>query len=87
MRIIHPQHLQLRVFERGCGETQACGSGAVAAAAIGHLYHSMSADIQVSLLGGDLKVSWPQRPGPIYLRGPATFVYECCIIEDVSCEF
>lgn len=85
LSIINPQHLQLRVYERGCGETLACGSGAVAAAAIGHLYHNMTNKIIVSLPGGDLQVVWPEQSGPIYLRGPATFVYEGTIREDIVC--
>lgn len=76
MQILTPQHIQLRVYERGCGETAACGSGAVAAAAVGRLYHDLQDDIKVSLPGGDLIVSWPYLDGPIFLTGPATFVYE-----------
>ncbi|MGV3740293.1 MAG: diaminopimelate epimerase [Gammaproteobacteria bacterium] len=75
-QILNPTHMQLRVYERGCGETHACGSGAVAAAAVGHLYHNMNDQILVSLPGGELQIHWPNRAGPIYLRGPATFVYE-----------
>ena len=76
MQILNPGHLKLRVYERGCGETRACGSGAVAAAAIGQLFQHMRAQIVVSLPGGDLQINWPEHSGPIYLRGPATFVYE-----------
>ncbi|HBI22091.1 MAG TPA: diaminopimelate epimerase, partial [Legionella sp.] len=42
MQILTPQHIQLRVYERGCGETRACGSGAVAAVAVGRLYHQLT---------------------------------------------
>lgn len=76
MHIVSPNHIQLRVYERGCAETQACGSGAVAAAAIGRLFHGLAPQIQVSLLGGDLIIDWPDTNGPISLTGPATFVYE-----------
>ncbi len=76
MQILNPSHICLRVYERGCGETSACGSGAVAAAAIGRLYHQLSEKIKVSLPGGDLMVSWPNLNGSIFLTGPATFVYE-----------
>ncbi|MBP6917885.1 MAG: diaminopimelate epimerase [Legionellaceae bacterium] len=86
LNILNPHHLQLRVYERGCGETLACGSGAVAAAAIGQLYHNMTHEIRVSLPGGDLQVSWPKRTGPLYLRGPATFVYDGNLGEDALCE-
>lgn len=76
MEIINPQQLLLRVYERGCGETRACGSGAVAAAAIGRLYYGMDANIQVILPGGSLQVEWPDINGSIYLSGPAVFIYE-----------
>jgi diaminopimelate epimerase len=76
MQIINPNHIQLRVYERGCGETLACGSGAVAAAAIGRLYHQLAQQITVSLPGGDLIVDWPELDESITLTGAAVFVYE-----------
>jgi diaminopimelate epimerase len=79
MQIINAQEINLRVYERGCGETKACGSGAVAAAAIGRLYHQLSAHITVHLTGGDLIIDWPEINGPIRLTGPATFVYEATL--------
>lgn len=76
MQILNPQHIKLRVYERGCGETQACGSGAVAAAAIGRLYYQLDKQITVSLPGGNLVVDWQDKHASILLTGPATFVYE-----------
>ena len=76
MQIITPNHVRLRVYERGCGETPACGSGAVAAAAAGRLYHQLDEEVRVSLPGGDLLINWPTIDGPIFLTGPAVFVYE-----------
>lgn len=76
MQIIDNSHIHLRVYERGCGETKACGSGAVAAAAVARLYHHSSERIEILLPGGKLDVHWPDIEGPIYLTGPATFVYE-----------
>lgn len=76
MQIMSPQHIRLRVYERGCGETQACGSGAVAAAAIGRLYHQLDQQIKVTLPGGDLFIDWPALNESITLTGPAVFVYE-----------
>lgn len=76
MQIVNQGHIKLRVYERGCGETNACGSGAVAAAAIGKLYHELSETIKVSLLGGDLIIDWPDKNSAVYLTGPACFVYE-----------
>ncbi|KTD75478.1 diaminopimelate epimerase [Legionella waltersii] len=76
MQILNEHHIKLRVYERGCGETIACGSGAVAAAAIGRLFYNLADLISISLLGGDLQVSWPKIDGDIILTGPAAFVYE-----------
>lgn len=76
MQILQPNHIRYRVYERGCGETQACGSGAVAAAAIGSLYHGLTNTVTVSLAGGDLIVHWPDHAQSIFLTGSATFVYE-----------
>jgi diaminopimelate epimerase len=76
MQLLSPSHIRLRVYERGCGETRACGSGAVAAAAIGRLYHQLEEQVTVSLPGGDLEISWPTLDSSIFLTGPATFVYE-----------
>lgn len=76
MQIDDWQNVRLRVYERGCGETKACGSGAVASAAIGRLYHQLATPVSVHLPGGKLMVDWPNLSGPIYLTGTATFVYE-----------
>ena len=76
MQIIDKAHIKLRVYERGAGETLACGSGAIAAVAIGALYHGLADHVTVSLPGGDLDVRWPNHEGLIFLTGPATFVYE-----------
>ncbi len=76
MQIINPQQILLRVYERGCGETRACGSGAVAAMAIGRLYHQLAEHVTVTLPGGELTVHWPTLDDAIYLTGPAAFVYE-----------
>lgn len=76
MQIIDASHIQLRVYERGCGETAACGSAAVAAAAVGRRFFQMAPHITVDLPGGSLVVEWPSLDGSIQLTGPATFVYE-----------
>jgi diaminopimelate epimerase len=70
MEIVSSSDIKLRVYERGCGETKACGSGAVAAAVIGRQYHGLDHDVTVSLPGGCLSVH-----APLSLRGPAVFVY------------
>ncbi len=76
MQIVNHEKINLRVYERGCGETIACGSGAVAAAAIARLFYNLSDKITVHLPGGDLCIQWPCPTASIILTGPAAFVYE-----------
>ncbi len=76
MQVCAKDHIKLRVYERGCAETQACGSGAVAAVAAGRRFHQLEANVRVSLPGGELLVHWPDLNQTITLTGPALFVYE-----------
>lgn len=76
MEIVNPHQIRLRVYERGCGETNACGSGAVAAVAAGRLFHHLESTVQVHLKGGELTVDWPDFDSAMQLTGPAVFVYE-----------
>ncbi len=80
IQIINPNHIQCRIYERGCGETNACGSGAVAAAAIGALVYGLAKEVTVTLPGGDLFIDWPEHNGSIFLTGSATFVYDGVLI-------
>ncbi len=82
LNIHTPHHIALRVFERGCGETRACGSAAVAAVAAGQLFHHLDNTVYVDLPGGSLTVEWPDRSGSIFLTGPATFSYEGQLISN-----
>ncbi len=75
MQIIDFEHIRLRVFERGAGETLACGSGACAAVVAGRLWDQLAARVKVALRGGVLVVSWAGRGYPVYLTGPATHVF------------
>lgn len=75
MQILNSQHIALRVYERGCGETLACGSGAAAAVVAGRQFHHLDKTVQVSLPGGNLEVTWPNEANTLTLRGPAEFVY------------
>jgi diaminopimelate epimerase len=75
MQVIDFEHIRLRVFERGAGETLACGSGACAAVVAGRLWDRLAARVKVTLRGGDLVVSWAGRGYPVYLTGPATHVF------------
>lgn len=69
------QHIRLRVFERGVGETRACGTGACAAVATGISQGVLDPEVRVSLPGGDLMVNWPGAGAQIMMTGPATTVY------------
>ena len=75
MQIIDFEHIRLRVYERGAGETLACGSGACAAVVAGRLWDQLAARVKVALRGGDLVVSWAGRGYPVYMTGPATHVF------------
>ena len=68
--------IRLRVYERGVGETLACGSGACAAAAILMRRGRVDRDVTVALPGGELRIAWPDESGPITMAGPAAFVFE-----------
>jgi diaminopimelate epimerase len=75
MQIVSRSHIRLRVFERGVGETLACGTGACAAVAVGRRRGLLDADVQVDLPGGTAKVSWAAAGGHMWLTGPATTVF------------
>ena len=76
MQIIDPGRIRLRVYERGVGETLACGSGACAAVVTGRLVEKLEENVDVSLKGGHLLVSWRGEGEPVWVTGPAAFVYE-----------
>jgi len=76
MQIVDNGHIRLRVYERGAGETLACGTGACAAVAIGHIQGHLSDQVQVDLPGGSLQISWQGEASPVMMTGPATTVFE-----------
>jgi diaminopimelate epimerase len=75
MQIIGPRHISLRVFERGAGETRACGTGACAAVAVGRRWELLEREVQVDLPGGTAMVSWGGAGQHVWLTGPATTVF------------
>ncbi len=75
MQIVDRRTIRLRVYERGAGETLACGTGACAAVAAGRLRGLLDDTVDVYLRGGRLTVSWDGR-GPIWMQGPASRVYD-----------
>lgn len=75
VRVEDGTHLSMRVWERGSGETQACGTGACAAAVAAALMGYAGRTVTVSLAGGDLEIEW-RKGGHVYMTGPAVEVYE-----------
>jgi diaminopimelate epimerase len=75
MEIVGRGHIRLRVFERGAGETLACGTGACAAVAVGRLHGLLDAEVRVDLPGGSAMVSWAAAGEHLWLTGPATTVF------------
>ncbi|MCA1862352.1 diaminopimelate epimerase [Janthinobacterium sp. HSC-3S05] len=76
MQVVNRQHVKLRVFERGAGETLACGTGACAAAVAGILRGLLDSPVRISARGGELSIAW-QGPGqPVLMTGPAVTVFE-----------
>ena len=76
MQIVAPDQIRLRVFERGAGETLACGSGACAAVVAGRLWGRLSPNVRVELPGGELSIHWAGEGEPVMMTGPATTVFE-----------
>ena len=76
MQILSHNEINLRVYERGVGETLACGTGACAAVAAGRLLEQLDDKVKVNLTGGQLTVSWQRSESPVLITGPATTVYE-----------
>ncbi len=76
MQILDFHHIKLRVFERGSGETLACGSGACAAAVIGIEWNKLQSPVRVDLRGGALMIAWEGRDHAVYMSGPAASVFE-----------
>lgn len=75
MQVVHPGHIRLRVFERGTGETMACGTGACAAVVAGCVQGLLADTVQVDLPGGSLHIAWQGEGEPVWMTGPATTVY------------
>ncbi|MGR8934386.1 MAG: diaminopimelate epimerase [Gammaproteobacteria bacterium] len=76
MQVIDRRRIRLRVFERGTGETLACGSGACAAVVIGIEQHLLDKDVTVQLPGGELQISWQGRGTPVFMTGQAVSVFD-----------
>jgi diaminopimelate epimerase len=75
-QVVDSGFARLRVFERGVGETRACGTGACAAMIAGHLQGKLADRAKISLPGGKVRISWQGQGSPVRMTGPATLVYE-----------
>jgi diaminopimelate epimerase len=76
MQIVNRNDVCLRVYERGAGETQACGSGACGAAAVGIVQGALDEKVTVHLPGGDLVIQWKGPGHPLYMTGPVAHVFD-----------
>lgn len=76
VKVISENHVKMRVWERGTGETQACGTGACAVLVAGVLNHLLNNKAIVSLPGGDLEIEWKKEDNRVYMTGDAIMVFE-----------
>ena len=76
MQIMDRQHIRLRVFERGAGETLSCGTGACAAVVAGIQLGLLDSPVAVATRGGELSIAWDGAQAPVMLTGPAISVFE-----------
>ncbi len=76
MQVVSPHEIRLRVFERGSGETLACGTGACAAVACGIRQGVLESPVRVHLPGGELTIDWPGDAASLIMTGPATRVFD-----------
>lgn len=74
-QVMNRQHLKLRVYERGAGETRACGTGACAAAVAAIQQDLADSPLRIALTGGDLQINWPGEGLPLIMTGPAVTSY------------
>ena len=76
VEIIDKEHIKMRVWERGSGETLACGTGSCAAAVASIINHKTKNKVEVELLGGYLNIEWNEENNHIYMEGSATTVFD-----------
>ncbi|MBV5287452.1 MAG: diaminopimelate epimerase [Methyloversatilis discipulorum] len=79
MQVVDTHHIRLRVYERGAGETLACGTGACAAVVAGIVRNLLESPVRVSTRGGELNIAWAGEGQPVLMTGPAVTVFEADI--------
>jgi diaminopimelate epimerase len=75
MEVVNRHAIRLRVFERGAGETLACGTGACAAVVVGIRRELLDSPVRVTTHGGDLSIAWDGSNHPVFMTGPAVTVF------------
>jgi diaminopimelate epimerase len=75
VRVVKPDEAVMRVWERGSGETLACGTGACAVAVAGVLTGKLQRKVLIHLVGGDLQLHWSEKDNHVYMTGPAVEVF------------
>ncbi|WED21774.1 diaminopimelate epimerase [Vibrio sp. JC009] len=76
MQVVSREEIRLRVYERGAGETQACGTGACGAVAVGIVQGLLDNKVKVNLPGGELTIQWEGPGHPLYMTGPVAHVFD-----------
>lgn len=76
VEVLDPKTLRMRVWERGAGETLACGTGACASLVAGVLCGKCEREATLKLLGGDLRILWDEETNHVFMTGPAEFVFD-----------
>ena len=79
VQVVDAHHIRLRVYERGAGETLACGTGACAAVVAGVVRTLLDSPVRVTTRGGELNIRWAGEGEPVYMTGPAVTVFEADI--------
>lgn len=86
VKVLDKSTIQMRVWERGSGETFACGTGACAVAVACHFNGLTNNEVTVKLLGGDLNIRWSKEDNHVYMTGPAVTVFEGELDDDFLCK-
>ena len=80
IQVINKKRIKMRVWERGSGETLACGTGACAALVAANLNGLAERKVVIHLAGGDLKIEWSEKDNHVYMTGPAVEVFEGVVV-------